>query len=70
MHLGAAHPFDADAGLHPVKRFHSSDIPGFPGPLGVIFRIHQGGAQRNSTAAIAHGNGDDPHALEKTHFPR
>jgi hypothetical protein len=25
-----------------VKRFHSSDIPGFPGPLGVIFRIHPG----------------------------
>jgi hypothetical protein len=36
----------------------------------LIFRIHQGGVQRNSTAAIAHGKGADSHALEKTHFPR
>jgi hypothetical protein len=31
-------------------RIHPT-FPGFPDPLGVIFRIHQGGAQRNSIAA-------------------
>ena len=36
---------------------HSSDIPRIPAPLSVIFRSHQGEAQRNSIVATAHREG-------------
>jgi hypothetical protein len=50
---------------------HSSDIPRIPAPLGVIFRSHQGEAQRNSIVAIAHREGRRfTHTRACAHFPR